>query len=214
MLLQLIESEKLDILQISLAEVTDQYISYLEKVEKKSPEFLADFLIVASKLLYIKSKILLPGLEVEEEAADLERQLKIYREYLEAAQKIQRIIVKKKFTYTREKAVALEPVFAPPKKLTSDNLAVLFAEVLRRLEPLIKLPEKSLKKIISIKDKINQIRQIILEKASLNFSQLLRNNRDKTEKIISFLALLELIKQRDIAVRQDDLFTDINIKKV
>lgn len=214
LLLRLIETEELDISQVSLAEVTGQYINYLEQIERESPEALADFLVVAAKLLYIKSKTLLPSLEIEEEAIDLEYQLKIYREYLEASKNIQKIIAKKKFAYAREKAVLLEPIFAPPKKLAKKDLAELFRSVLHRLEPIIKLPERSLKKVISIKDKISQIRQIVLSKMSLKFDELLGNGEDKTERIVSFLALLELIKQRDIEVDQGNLFTDITIKKI
>ena len=80
LLLQLIEQEELDITQVSLSAVAEQFISYLETIEKKEPEMLADFLLIAAKLLYIKSRALLPELEMEleEDSIDLARQLKMY----------------------------------------------------------------------------------------------------------------------------------------
>ena len=77
LLLQLIEQDELDITKVSLLEVTEQYINYLEEVEDKEPEMLADFLLIAAKLLYIKSKVLLPEIELEnEDEIDLVEQLK------------------------------------------------------------------------------------------------------------------------------------------
>ena len=86
LLLQLIESADLDITEISLSQVADQFMRYLIEVENKNPDELADFLVAASRLLLIKSRILLPNLHIEDEgeAMELEIQLKIYKEYYEA----------------------------------------------------------------------------------------------------------------------------------
>ncbi len=214
LLLQLIEDQEMDISQISLAEVTDQYIHYMDEIEKESPEKLADFLVVAAKLLYIKSKVLLPSMEIEEDAEELEYQLKIYREYLEASQQVQKIISKKKFAYFKDKPVITEPIFSPPQKLTTAKMAEFFRGVLGRLEPIMKIPERSIKKAISIKAKISEIKDLILSKAQLSFHDILTHSKDKSEKIVSFLALLELVKQKDITVDQGGLFTDININRL
>src|SRR3989344_4119781 len=82
LLLKLIEDEKLDITTISLAKVSDQYLAYIKNEEELPSEEVADFLVVAAKLIYVKSKYLLPALQLEEEdGEDLEQQLKIFREY-------------------------------------------------------------------------------------------------------------------------------------
>lgn len=214
LLLQLIEERELDINQVSLAEVTDQYLGYLEHIEKRQPEDLADFLVVASKLIYIKSKNLLPSLAVEEDAEELERQLRIYKEYLEASKKIQKIISRKKFAYARDKSPILEPVFSPPPGLTAAKLYRAFAAVLGRIEPLIELPKQAIKRAISIKEKINQLRERILKEATLSFREFTRGARGKTEVIVSFLAVLELVKQRMIDARQPEMFQDITIEKI
>lgn len=217
LLLQLIEKEELDITQVSLSNVTDQYIQHLKEIEEISPDELADFLVIAAKLLYIKSKTLLPSLYVDEEdeGTDLEHQLKIYKEYWEAAKKIQKIISKKKFTFFREKLLTAEvPAFNPPKNLTKEKMQKIFKQILKDLAPPIKLKEQKLLKKISIEQKIEQIKQMIIDRAVMSFGTLLENAKNKNEVIVSFLAMLELVKQRTVRVDQEDLFHEILIKKV
>src|SRR3989339_2104859 len=98
LLLQLIESQELDITEISLAKIADQYIEYIRGDKGIGPEELADFLVVAAKLLLIKSRALLPFLkgEAEEEIEEFEQQLRMYKEFLAAAKKIEAIIGKKR----------------------------------------------------------------------------------------------------------------------
>lgn len=220
LLLQLIEEQKLDITQVSLAQVTDQYIEYLHQAVDKhqiSAGELADFLVVASKLLLIKSKALLPYLEwgEEEEAVDLEKQLKIYKEYLEASKIIQKMVSKKKFTYSREKLLTIKEVgFNPPKSLTIKKIQKVFKSFLEELKPIVQLPRDVIRKTINIQEKISQIRERILAKASMNFGELLKSAKDKTDVIVSFLALLELVKQKSINVDQQNLFEDIKISRL
>ncbi|MBU1164836.1 segregation/condensation protein A [Patescibacteria group bacterium] len=220
LLLQLIEDQKLDITQVSLANVTDQYIQHLhEAVDKHqiSAGELADFLLVASKLLLIKSKALLPYLEwgEEEEAVDLERQLKLYKEYLEASKVIQKMISKKQFSYSREKLLTVKEVgFNPPKTLTAKKMIKVFCNILDNLKSIAQLPKDVIRKTINIQEKIAQIRNRILEKANMNFGELLKSAKDKTDVIVSFLALLELIKQKTINVEQDNLFEDMRIERI
>ena len=98
LLLQLIEKEDLNINQISLARIADEYINYVNSRKNIPLDELSDFLLVASKLLYIKSKSLLPYLEwneAEDEAIELEEQLKLYREFLDASQKVESLIKQK-----------------------------------------------------------------------------------------------------------------------
>ncbi len=215
LLLQLIEQRELDISEVSLADVTEQYIRYLQQVQELNPEELADFLVVAAKLLLIKSRILIPTLEVDEEQSDLEMQLKIYREYYEVSKVLARMIQKKRFLFPREKpAVVLEPVFNPPKSLTSLKLHELFLHVLQSIEPIVSLPKESYHRTVSIEEKISHLRERILQQASMNFMHMISTSKDKTEIIVTFLALLELVKQRVIAVVQTGTFSDIEIQRI
>jgi len=216
LLLQLIENEELDIAKISLAKVADQFIQYVEISGEMSPDEVADFLVVASKLLLIKSKILLPSLEIDdEEANDLEKLLKIYKEYDEASKVVEEMIKRKRFSFAREKPLRVfTPKFSPPKKLKLGNLGLIFEEVLKRLEPVVNLPRDVIRKTITITEKINQIKKYILEKVTFNFKKLLINGGNKTEVIVSFLAMLELVKQRTIEVDQIKIFDEIEIRKI
>ncbi|MDD5043570.1 MAG: ScpA family protein [Patescibacteria group bacterium] len=214
LLLGLIEEQELDITQVSLAEVTEQYLGYLDQIEKRHPEELADFLVVASKLIYIKSKNLIPSLEIDEDAQELEYQLKIYKEYLTAAQDIEKMISKKRFVFSREKAIIIEPTFSPPPKLTKDILARAFAAILGRIEPIIELPKRAIVRAMSIKEKISQLRDRILAQATLSFQEFTKGAKGKTDIIVSFLAVLELVKQKIIDVKQPEIFQDITIERI
>lgn len=215
LLLQLIEEEKMDITKVSLAKVTDQFIEYINNSEYMNSDEVADFLVVASKLLLIKSKILLPNLDIDdEEASDLEKQLKIYKEYFEASQKIESLIRKRRFTFAREKPIrVITPKFSPPKDFGLEQMQAMFLGVLKSIEPIVNLPKDVIKRTISINEKIRQISNMILEKVTFSFKKLIGKNSNKLDIIVSFLALLELVKQRNIVVEQVGIFEEIEIKK-
>ncbi len=217
LLLQLIEGADLDITEVAIADVAEQFMKYLELVEEKNPEELADFLVVASKLLLIKSRVLLPNLKIdaEDDGLDLATQLKIYKEYYEASKNIEKILAEKKVLFLRDKIpVDLEVIFNPPKDLNTEKLKKIFLEILKEIEPIIKLPQKSMLRAVSIKEKIESIRQRILAVASINFKDLIKGSKDKTDVIITFLGLLELVKQRVVLVEQNNLHDEIIIKKI
>lgn len=218
LLLQLIEQEKLDITKVSLAEVTEQYIEVINGDSREIPPHeLADFLVVAAKLLLIKSKTLMPYLiwDDEEEEADLEHQLRMYREYLEASKKIHKMLLSKTFAFYREKFLAVGNIgFQPPPGITGGKLAYVFSEIIDGLTPLIDLPKAVIQRTINIQEKISHIRRIITERAKMSFTAFMKQAKDKTDVIVSFLALLELIKQKEIVVRQENIFEDMLIEKI
>lgn len=217
LLLQLIEQEELDISQVALAQVTEQYLQALDQAEVFSAEELADFLVVAAKLLLIKSRILLPQLALEgaEEASDLEKQLKIFKEYLEASKNIAKIIRKRRFTFSRGKpAVVIANKFSPPENINGEKLKELFLGILKEIELVVSLPKAMVEKTVSISEKIETIRAMILDKALVSFKSIIKEAKTKTEVIVSFLALLELVKQRSVIVKQSRLFQDIEIASI
>lgn len=216
LLLELIEAEKLDVSQLSLARVTDGYLHHLHENPQIPPEELADFLVVATRLLFIKSRLLLPFLNMvdAEPEGDLESQLRIYKEYLDAAKSIEAMIGKRRFLFVHEKLPHVEIGFAPPKKLDVEQMAEFFRGVIARLEPLVKVPTAVVEKTVSIHEKIRQIQGMIASASKLNFRSVLVTAESKTEIIVSFLALLELVKQRSVSVSQDALWGDIVISKL
>lgn len=217
LLLQLIEGQKLDISSIALAEVTDQYLEYLEKIEDINPAELADFLVVATKLLVIKSKVLLPQMSDDEEdsAEVLEAQLKIYKDYLAAARHIEAIIGQKRFCFTRERiAFQFEPTFSPPPKLKTADLSFFFQEILNRIDYVVNLPQKVMEKSISLREVVHGIRQALMNIKKLNFKEILGEKKSRAEMVICFVALLELIKKGEIAVTQKGLLDEIVVERV
>lgn len=220
LLLQLIEKEKLDITEISLSQVAGQFIEYIKKNENIDPEEIADFLVIASKLLLIKSKALLPYLYPEEEESieDLEKQLKMYKQYLEAAAKVEKMLGKKKFMFAREfnrKAVLVnrEKSFSPPSGIGMEELKFSMLDILERIRPVEAREEKTILDTINIDDKINTIREMISRRIKFSFQSIMKESVDKTEIIVSFLAMLELMRQREAVLLQDGLFSEIFIHK-
>jgi segregation and condensation protein A len=170
LLLQLIEEESMDITQVSLAYVTDQYLQYLNTTADISTEELADFLVVAAKLLLIKSRTLLPQLGIDEaEGTDLERQLRMYREFYEASKILNKMILKKHFLYPRDRMVVkIDRIFNPPKSITTEKLRDLFVGVLQELEPWVNIPREVMIKTISIRERITNIQQKISDKVNMS----------------------------------------------
>lgn len=216
LLLELIEAEKLDISQVAMAQVTDGYLNYVHAHPEIPPEELADFLVVASRLLFMKSRALLPFLQglVEEEAGDLEAQLRIYKEYLDASKLMEQMIGKRRFLYVHEKLPQVEIGFAPPKKLTTSMMGDLLRAVIVRLEPVVKVPLAVVEKTVSIHEKIRHIQALITSATRVQFSSVLEKAESRTEVVVCFLALLELVKQRDVTVSQDKRWGDITIEKL
>ena len=216
LLLQLIESADLDITEVALSEVADQFMQYLSQVESKNSEELADFLVIASRLLLIKSRVLLPDLHIDDEldAIELETQLKIYKEYYEASKKIEQILTSKKVLFVRSKIpLDIEMLFNPPKNLDSERLKKIFLQIIKEIEPIIKLPQKSMLRAVSIKEKIEYIKNRILSGMNLSFSDLIKESKDRTEIVVSFLGILELVKQRQVVVKQTNMFEEIILEK-
>lgn len=222
LLLQLIQKEEMDIADISLAKIADEYVNYIRNSSRIKPDDMADFLVVAAKLLLIKSKILLPYLykDNEEEIEEFEQQLKMYKEFLDASKQIEKMLDKKKFMFAREfnRKVVLSgmEMFSPPKSLSKEEVRNIFKYLINRIKPLTeeKLEEKSLDKKINIEDKILTIQNMLIDKMKINFNKILKNTKSKTEIIVSFLAMLELVKQRNISANQDGLFGKIFINKI
>jgi len=221
LLLSMIESEEMDITEVNLAKIADEYVNYIRGSKDIDPEEMADFLVVAAKLLLIKSKALLPYLYTAEDDAevdDLEKQLRMYKEFVAASLKIKEIILEKNFLFlpplikNRRQQFNL-PVFTAPLKVNPQILQDLFWKIILNLEKTREeiIPEKTLEPKINIDDKISLIKKMLLDKIRVNFSKLLAGAENKTEVIVSFLAVLELAKQRELFFEQEELFSEIHL---
>jgi segregation and condensation protein A len=216
LLLSLIEQKEMDISQVAIADVTDGYLSYLDKAKDISATELADFLVVATKLLVIKSKTLIPQLADDEDdsAEQLEAQLKMYKDYLDASVYIEKLLSKDSILFSRDKiAYQFEPTFSPPKELKASDLEEIYNEILKRIDYVVNLPQRVMKKTITLKEKVTGIREAIKKVKKMNFRDVLSGASDRTEVVVSFMALLELIKSGEIAVNQKGVFDDIYVEK-
>jgi len=218
LLLKLTEEKKLDITEISLAKITDQYLNYLKKLEGIPLEDIINFLVVASRLILIKSRLLLPALELtdeeEEDIEALKKQLEEYKKFKDLAIKIGELAQRKNIAYSREKYLGLKTIFYPPKIFKLDDLKIIFKKLLEEITLLgEKLPEGSLKLKISIEEKIKKIQEELSNKIQTTFYNIAKKSKSKMDIIVSFLALLQLIKQKIISVKQDKLFEEIKISK-
>jgi len=217
LLLSLIENQKLSISQVSLANVTDQYLSYLDGLAENNATELADFLVVATKLLIIKSKSLLPKNEEDEEdsADQLELQLRMYKEYLEAVKKIEKIIKEKKVIFSRDRIqVNFEPVFSPPPACNAQDLKIVFEQIIGRIDYIVNLPQKILEKVVSLSEIVTSIRESLAKTSKMNFKNLISGAKTKSEIVVCFMALLELIKSGEAIVNQDGIFDEITVEKI
>lgn len=219
LLLQLIEKEELDITEISLAKITNEYLEYIFSLKEANSGELVDFLVVASRLLYLKSKAILPNifdLEEEEEVSNLKQRIEEYKKYREVASHFENILREGKRCFRRKESKVEIHTFSPPEGLNISDLIKVFQEALIKMptQDLLK-EEKIVIKKISVKDKIKEL-EINLSKngKKLRFSKILLDCKSKLEIIVTFLAVLEMIKQKFIKVAQDKIFTDFVITKI
>ncbi len=217
LLLNLIEDRKLNITEIALAEVTEQFLQYIKQLEHIDPTALADFLSIAAKLLVIKSKAILPSLEVEAEeddaGFDLEAKLVLYKQFKEVAKFLKKLDNKRKQSFARSVTFEEKINFYPDPNITTKELHSAILTVLSSLKELDSLPKAKLKEAVSIQEKINHLKDHLSSQVETKLSHLLKTAKNKGEIIITFLALLELIKQRMFTAEQENLFEDVTIKK-
>ena len=221
LLLELIENKKIGITEISLAEVTDQYLEYLEGLKEINPGNLASFLVVASRLILIKSRAILPTLEISEEEEqdihELEERLKEYRLFRFLAKEIDNLDKKRSVSYSRELLAGIGSFFYPPKNIKkAENLLKFLKEVLAYLPQQEILPKDKLKEVISLEDKILELKQRITSEIKHNFNDLVKRKKkiEKIELILTFLAVLELFKQKILTAEQNKVFGEILLTRL
>jgi segregation and condensation protein A len=216
LLLELIERAELDITKVALAQVTDQYLAHLRQVTERDLGDLASFLVVAARLLQIKSEALLPRPPErepgEEDPGDaLARQLILYRRFKEVAGGLGERLDAGLRTYTRR---APPPRAEPHLDLGTvavDDLTRVFVEVLASVRAEPDMAGSVTAPRVNIRHKIGLIFEALRRRGRMGFSELLRRSRSRLEVVVSFLAILELIKQRQVTAVQEQVFGTIEI---
>jgi len=216
LLLDLIEKRKLHINEVSLAKVADDYIAYVRNLSEFPVSDSAQFVLIASTLLLIKSKSLLPTLDLtlEEQASidDLNRRLKLYERMRELSIKIKPLFGKNVLFARGERK--LDPVFSPDADMTVPNLFAAVGRVLANLPKKEFLPKVVVDKVISLEEMIGNLTTRITESLRLSFREFTGKaaSAKKVDVIVSFLAMLELVKQGIIKVTQERHFDDIQME--
>lgn len=228
LLLHLIDKNKINIYDIPIVQITEQYMDYIRQMERKNLDVMSEFLVMAATLLRIKSEMLLPKeVREDEEAVDprqeLVERLLEYKMYKYISQELKdrqmdaSMLLFKESTIPPEIADYKEEV--PVKELLSDltlsKLHMIFRSVMKRqtdkIDPIRSRFGKIEREEINLSDKILQIQQYGMEHRHFSFRGLLERQRDKMEVIVTFLGILELMKMGRIATNQKELFEDIEI---
>ena len=216
LLLDLIEREKLPINEISLAKVTDDFLAHIRGLEIINQETLAAFLVVAAELMLIKSRSLLPQLELsseeEESADDLARRLAEYQRLKELAKLLGGLDRRQMHIYSRDAYMGLPIIFHPPPRLVMPDMVSAFQAIIASLPQPQILAEEKIRKVISLEEKIRDIQNRLSQHLTQAFSALVHGSKEKIEVVISFLAILELAKQKLVTFDQKDLFGDIFVR--
>jgi segregation and condensation protein A len=217
LLLQLIERAELDITKLSLALVTDQYLAYMHQLTDLEADEVSAFLVIAAKLLQIKSEALLPRppqREVGEEdpGEALAKQLIVYKRYREIAGLLEQRETSGLRTYLR---------VAPPPKLDGsldltgisiDDIAAAAEEIFANLNLADALYSVVPPSRVTIREKIALITDFLRRQKTITFRSLVNHENSRLEIVVTFLAMLELIKRHLVRVSQDGLFGDISLE--
>lgn len=216
LLLTLIEKRKLLINDIALAEVTDDYLKHLEQYPELPVAQTAQFVLVGSTLLLIKSKSLLPVLMLTQEEQgsieDLEHRLKLLDMYRRVARHVTTAYASGKL-YSRKVKRHKKPEFSPIENLSVEDLAVSLRRVLNSVpkgKP--EIPQTLVKKVVSLEDMMETLSERINASMKISFRQFSSDvPGGKLNVIVSFLAMLELVRQGVIRVEQEARFSDIEM---
>jgi len=221
LLLHLIEKRKLHISDVSLLKITDDYISYLKRSEEFSIKNSVDFVLTASILMLIKSKSLLPTLDLtleEEQSIDeLGKRLKDYQEVKRLSVHVKERFGKK-ISFFRQPDKNIEPVFTPDEKIKEENVFLAMKNILGNLPKKVLSPKVFVEKVVSLEKMIEDLTERVKNSLSMsfkNFSGMKKDNftkKDKINIVVSFLAMLELVKQGAIVAKQTCQFGDIDMQ--
>src|ERR1700757_1059253 len=224
LLLFLIKREEVDIYDVSIKQITSQYLEYLETFRMLDLDIAGEFVVMAATLIYIKSRSLLPAdqqaaddeADEEDPRWDLIRQLIEYKKFKDVALHLHRREVLQEGIIPR---VAGKPALEDAETLLKDEVGIFdlitaFQKVLKKLENRREDLREIFEENFSVSEKIDYILQTISSGAKIAFSSLFAAAASRTEIVVTFLALLELIRLKQLRVTQQTAFADIEIERV
>lgn len=233
LLYHLIEKNEIDIYNIPIASLTDQYIEYIENADNKNMESMSEFIIMASTLLEIKSKMLIPSKRddkseenEEDPREELVKKLVEYKKFKNITQDFKKyeeeaslVLYKKNKEFEKlfENIEENDNIEAFLNGVTLNDIFKAFQEVMKRKETKVDKVRSSFKSVerdlYTIDEKINYIKDLLFITPKIIFRSIFRSGAKKMEIVVTFLALLELIKTKDVYITQEKPFGDIIILK-
>ena len=223
LLLYLIKRDEVDIYDISIERITKQYLGYMEAFHVLNIELAGEFIVMAANLLYIKSRTLLPvDQQMAEEDAEendprweLIRQLIEYKKFKEAAARLRDKAVLQENLFPR---VPVVPDLAPAENLLVEEVGIFdlinaFQKILKRIEGKREDLREIFAENFTVSDKIDYLLRVTSEGTSMKFEELFADAASRAEIVVTFLAMLELIRLKQLRVRQDSHFGEIWIDR-
>ena len=216
LLLHLVKENKMDLLNIKLEIIIDEYVNFIHKMEEMNLNVASSYLVMASELLELKSKMLLPKNEEEESLDDsnteerlIERLIE-YEKYKEVTEKFKELESERKNIFTRlpENLKEYSDNVLPNSDVSLEDLVDAFKKLLERKELEKPLNTKIIKDDISVKERVVSIKKLLKSKKKVNFLELFEV-RNKDYVVATFLAILEMCKHNEIKLTQNDKFGDI-----
>jgi segregation and condensation protein A len=213
LVLELIEKRRLSVSELSLAQVTDDYIEHVRSQASFPMEDAAEFIGVAATLLLIKSKSLIPELELspdeEGDVEELKDRLRQYEKTRDAARELARIFGVHVMVSAGEREPEVR--FSPSRDLSLTSLEKALQTVLSALDKEEKLPEVRVRPLVTIEEMMDRLTAKVQKALTMSFADFAGDKAEKVEIIVSFLALLELVKQGAVEASQYAVFGDIKI---
>lgn len=218
LLLQLIERAELDITKLALAQVTDQFLAYMRTLQELKAERVSEFIVVAARLMQIKSEALLPRPVVrqpdeEDPGEALVQQLLLYKRFKELASLL---------TLRQDGALRSYLRMAPPPKvegrldlsgMTAEDVYRAAMKVYAKADARAPLRTVVAAPRVTIREKIKAIADVLRQKTVTTFRELVAKTPDRLHVVVTFLAMLELVRRYRIAAKQDDLFQEIELRR-
>ena len=221
LLLTLIEDKKLHISEISLAQVADDYIEYISREDAIPTASMAHFVLVASTLVLIKSKALLPTLELsseeESDITELEYRLQVYKIIKDRTTPLHKMFGKK-ILFLHQERDSGSGMFVPDNQITQKSIRDSIGGVINEFPVVEKLSTTVVEKVMSLEDMIRKLQKRVQRTLRAQFSEIVESDASPRERklavAVTFLALLELVKQQQIAMTQASTFSDITIDQI
>ncbi len=222
LLIYLIEKNKMDIYDINLAEITEQYMEYLNAMEEMNLEIASEFLVMASSLLYLKSKRLLPKQEDDEEELteeELIRRIIEYKKYKEITSKLREnyVLFSKRITKSQEE------IDLPKRKLEKEYnntmIPQIYQDLIERTSAKLNQNAKNIERIAltdnyTVASKVREMVRVLVKQKKFVFNRLFSvKQKDKQEVVTAFSGLLELSRRNKVTTNQEKIFGDIMVEK-